>query len=208
MTPDRTHITPQIRDVVGLELRRGTSFPITDSDIRRSAIVVYYPEPAPRLFWDAGYAAGTAHGGIVAPEEFNPFAWMTQPETDQPETPRVPAGFVSPEETLGIEPPAAPSLINGGTEVDYGVRMRPGDVITSVDPPRRLRRTRRPARFDAVHDLRGRLDQPAGRDGQDLAQHVDPVLTWPSTAVPSPSGPSSRRSSARPASTTGTGTPP
>jgi hypothetical protein len=23
-------------------------------------------------------------------------------------------------------------LINGGTEVDYGVRMRPGDVITSV----------------------------------------------------------------------------
>ena len=84
MTPERTHITPQMRDVVGLELRRGTSFPITDSDIRRWAIAVYYPEPAPRLFWDADYAAGTAHGGIVAPEEFNPFAWMTQPEPDAP----------------------------------------------------------------------------------------------------------------------------
>ena len=38
------------------------SFPITDSDIRRWAIAVYYPEPAPRLFWDAEYAAGTCTG--------------------------------------------------------------------------------------------------------------------------------------------------
>ena len=59
-----------------------TSFPITDSDIRRWAIAVYYPEPAPRLFWDAEYAAGTVHGGIVAPEDFNPFAWLTQTEAD------------------------------------------------------------------------------------------------------------------------------
>jgi hypothetical protein len=129
---DRTYITPQMRDVVGLELRRGTSFPITDSDIRRWALAVYYPEPAPRLFWDADYAATTVHGGIVAPEEFNPFAWMTQPEPGAPEKPRVAQGFVSPEETLGLERAPTTSLINGGTEVDYGVRMRPGDVITSV----------------------------------------------------------------------------
>ena len=129
---DRTYITPQMRDVVGLELRRGTSFPITDSDIRRWALAVYYPEPAPRLFWDADYAATTVHGGIVAPEEFNPFAWMTQPEPGEPEKPRVPQGFVSPEETLGLERAPTTSLINGGTEVDYGVRMRPGDVITSI----------------------------------------------------------------------------
>ncbi len=132
MAPDRTYITPAMRDVVGLELRRGTSFPITDSDIRRWALAVYYPEPAPRLFWDAAYAAGTSHGGIVAPEEFNPFAWMTQPDPDEPAKPRVPLGFVSPEETLGLPRPETTSLINGGTEVDYGVRMRPGDVITSV----------------------------------------------------------------------------
>ena len=132
MAPERTYITPQMRDVIGLELRRGTSFPITDSDIRRWAIAVYYPEPAPRLFWDADYAAGTSHGGIVAPEEFNPFAWMTQPDPDQAERPDPPARFVSPEETLGLEPAPATNLINGGTEVDYGVRMRPGDVITSV----------------------------------------------------------------------------
>lgn len=131
MTPERTHITPQMRDVVGLELRRSTSFPITDSDIRRWAIAVYYPEPAPRLFWDAKYAAGTSHGGIVAPEEFNPFAWLTQTEADAGVAARATTGFL-PEATLGIEPPATTAIINGGTEVEYGVRMRPRDVITSV----------------------------------------------------------------------------
>ena len=129
--PD-SHITPQMLDLVGLELRSSTSFPITDSDIRRWAIAVYYPEPAPRLFWDAAYAAGTAHGGIVAPEDFNPFAWLTQTEAEAGVVDRATAGFVGPEETFGLPAPATTAIINGGTEVDYGVRMRPGDVITST----------------------------------------------------------------------------
>src|SRR3954470_18949682 len=130
MAPERTHITPAMRDIVGLELRRSTSFPITDSDIRRWALAVYYPEPPPRLFWDAEYAAATRHGGIVAPEEFNPFAWMTRPDPEEAGEPvHVAVGFVSPEETLGLPAAQTTSLINGGTEVDYGVRMRPGDVI-------------------------------------------------------------------------------
>ena len=45
---------------------------------------------------------------------------------------RAAGGFVSAEEVLGVEKAATQSLINGGTEVEYGVRMRPGDVITSV----------------------------------------------------------------------------
>jgi len=128
--PD-TYITPQMRDIVGLELRRATSFPITDSDIRRWAIAVYYPDAAPRLFWDAEYAAGTAHGGIVAPEDFNPFAWLTQTAADAGVVARE-EGFPGPEGALGIDPPATTAIINGGTEVEYGVRMRPGDAITSV----------------------------------------------------------------------------
>src|SRR3954453_12530158 len=131
MAAERTHITPAMRDIVGLELRRSTSFPITDSDIRRWALAVYYPEPPPRLFWDAEYAAATRHGGIVAPEEFTPFAWMTRRDPDAPASDE-PVGFVSPEETLGLPAAETKSLINGGTEVDYGVRMRPGDVITSI----------------------------------------------------------------------------
>ena len=129
--PD-SHITPQMLDLIGLELRSATSFPITDSDIRRWAIAVYYPESAPRLFWDAEYAAGTSYGGIVAPEDFNPFAWLTWTEADAGVVTRAAGGFVSAEEVLGVEKAATQSLINGGTEVEYGVRMRPGDVITSV----------------------------------------------------------------------------
>ena len=71
MAPERTHITPQMRDIVGLELRRGTSFPITDSDIRRWAIAVYYPEPAPRLFWDEEFTGATG----AAPDS----NWMYDP---------------------------------------------------------------------------------------------------------------------------------
>ena len=129
----KTNISDAMQAAIGGELSRGTSFPITDSDIRRWAIAVYYPEPAPRLFWDADYAAGTSHGGIVAPEEFNPFAWMTQPDPDrQEQSDLAPTRFVSAEETLGVEPAPVTNLINGGSEVEYGVRMRPGDVITSV----------------------------------------------------------------------------
>jgi N-terminal half of MaoC dehydratase len=84
------------------------------------------------LFWDAEYAAGTSHGGIVAPEDFNPFAWLTRTEADAGVVTRAAGGFVSAEEVLGVEKAATQSLINGGTEVEYGVRMRPGDVITSV----------------------------------------------------------------------------
>src|SRR5262245_6066761 len=71
-----TYISDAMREAVGRELDRRVSFPISASDIRKWAIAVYYPEPPPRLFWDEEFAAGTAHGGIVAPEDFNPFAWM------------------------------------------------------------------------------------------------------------------------------------
>jgi hypothetical protein len=126
--PEKTHITPEMTAAVGSELARSVSFPITDSDIRRWALAVYYPEPPPKLFWDADYAASTSHGGIVAPEEFNPFAWMSRPD---PEAEGKHSGY-PPEEALGIAVPDTPSVINGGIEVQYGARMRPGDVITSV----------------------------------------------------------------------------
>jgi hypothetical protein len=125
----KTVISDDMRKAIGGELGRSVSFPITDSDIRRWAVSVYYPDDPPRLFWDAGYAAGTAHGAIVAPEEFNPFAWMSS------EGPQRAAASHDPdmiEKTLGVEGPHLKFQLNGGMEVEYGVRMRPGDVITSV----------------------------------------------------------------------------
>jgi len=127
-----THISPEMAAAVGRPLSAGRdSFPIDASDIRRWAIAVYYPEPPPRLFWDAAYAAGTTHGGIVAPEEFNPFAW-TPPDRAPART----GGGDAPdpnylERSLGLDPPSTRFMLNGGVSASYGVRMRPGDVITS-----------------------------------------------------------------------------
>jgi len=124
-------ITQGMLEAVGRETGRSVSYPVSASDIRRWAVAVYYPEEPPRLFWDEEYAAGTAHGGIVAPEDFNPFAWMA---ADPPGLPPSIGGY-DPDRTeklLGVTPPGLRNLLNGGMEVEYGVRMRPGDVITSV----------------------------------------------------------------------------
>ena len=123
----KSHISPEMTAAIGRELGRRQSFPISDSDIRKWAIAIYYPEDPPRLFWDAAYAATTIHGGIVAPEDFNPFAWMS---ADPPGIRH--GGYVGLEASLGVEPPDTRFMLNGGLEVTYGVRMRPGDVITSV----------------------------------------------------------------------------
>jgi hypothetical protein len=125
-------ITDEMRALIGREY--GTerqSVPISLSDIRKWAMAVYYPELPPRLFWDEEYAATTRFGGVVAPEEFNPFAWITA------EGPRIAPTFSGPirdsgpEAAFGVAAPQTSFILNGGSSVVYGVRMRPGDVITS-----------------------------------------------------------------------------
>jgi hypothetical protein len=129
--PD-TWITDEMRSVVGSEY--GTprrSVPISLSDIRKWALAIYYPEVPPKLFWDEEYAASTSHGGIVAPEEFNPFAWFT---SDGPNIAPSFEGQVrgsGPEEALGVAAPETSFILNGGLAMRHGARMRPGDVITS-----------------------------------------------------------------------------
>lgn len=127
-----SHVSAAMRDAVGQQLTRRVSFPVAESDIRRWAIAVYYPAEPPRQFWDTAYAKATEHGGIVAPEDFNPFAWMAA-EKDEP-----PAELDAndPDRTelmLGIPGPGLKYQLNGGMEAEYGARIRPGDVITSVN---------------------------------------------------------------------------
>jgi hypothetical protein len=126
-----SRVSAAMRASAGRELRRRVSFPVSESDIRRWAIAVYYPQQPPRLFWDAAYAKTTRHGGIVAPEEFNPFAWMAA-EQDPPATVDEAEGIDHVEDSLAIPGPGLKHQLNGGVEVEYGTRMRPGDVITSV----------------------------------------------------------------------------
>ncbi len=128
-----THITAQMAAAVGTETGRRVSFPVSASDIRRWAVAVYWPEQPPRLFWDEAYARTTRHGGIVAPEEFNPFAWMVAESDDPP--PSADEDPIDPnwlEQRLGIEGPGLEFQLNGGLQVEYGVRIRPGDAITAT----------------------------------------------------------------------------
>jgi hypothetical protein len=124
-----SYVTDEMRGIVGKVMATLTSFPISASDIRKWAAAVYYPEVPPPLFWDEDYAAATRFGGLVAPEEFNPFAVMTK---DPPPQTRVQSRGRF-ERAFGVEPPPARAILQTEIRVAYtGVRMRPGDVIRSV----------------------------------------------------------------------------
>jgi N-terminal half of MaoC dehydratase len=126
-----TNISAAMRGAIGSLLGRQVSYPVSASDIRKWALAVYYPNEPPRLFWDEAYAAGTVHGGIVAPEEFNPFGWMNAEPAGLPPSNEDRNDPDRTEKSLGIEGPGLKFQVNGGIEVAYGVRMRPGDVITA-----------------------------------------------------------------------------
>jgi hypothetical protein len=138
-----THVTDAMMAAIGGEIARRVSYPIAASDIRRWALATYYPEEPPRLYWDADYAAGTVHKGLVAPLELNPFAWITAEPKGL-----VTQGRINPdviEHSLGIDGPGLEFMLNGGMDTTYGVRMRPGDVVTSV------------RRLAGYHEREGRL---------------------------------------------------
>jgi len=125
-------ISDAMRAATGRELSRAVSYPVSASDIRRWAIAVYFPAEPPPRYWDPEIAARSRWGGIVAPEDFNPFAWMAA----EKEEPPAETGENDPDRTelmLGIPGAGLKFQLNGGMEVEYGTRMRPGEVITSVN---------------------------------------------------------------------------
>ena len=126
-------ITGAMRDWVGAQSPPLTSPPISESDIRRAAISIYWPEVPPRVYWDAEHAERTRWHGIIAPEEFNPFAWMIGRAHVGPQPDRIDAAQEELEDARALRPPGAPPrYLFGGVEVVYHERMRPGDEITSV----------------------------------------------------------------------------
>jgi hypothetical protein len=133
-TAPASYITDELLALVGRTMATQTSFPLERSDIRRWATAIYYPKVPPRQFWDEEYAAGTVWGGIVAPEEFNPFGWMN---ADPPPVEAYVGGgrahrWGDFELALGVAPPPYRAVLQGQVIAHYsGVRMRPGDVIRS-----------------------------------------------------------------------------
>ncbi len=114
-----TYVTDTMHQMKGVWTDERTAPPISTSDIRKWAIATYWPEQPPRIYWDESYANGTRWGGILAPPDFNPFAWLVE---------RI--------ARVGIPQPRKPdgsplTGMNGGQTDTYGAPMRPGDVITA-----------------------------------------------------------------------------
>jgi hypothetical protein len=113
-----TLVTPDMLETQGVWTREHSSPPIALSDIRKWAIAVYWPETPPRLFWDEAYARTTRWGGIIAPWDFNPFAWPVKRD-------------FAVERAVPREGGKGRRGMNGGQTDTFLLPMRPGDLIRS-----------------------------------------------------------------------------
>ena len=138
-----------------------TSHPVTESDIRKWAIATYWPDKPPPVYWDEEYARGTKWGGIIAPRDFNPFAWPV----DRPPGP--PSAGARPGQT----PKKGENVLNGGQADTWFAPIRPGDVMDHAHPARALGGAHGPPRPHALHLHRDRVAQPGRRAG--AAPHLD-----------------------------------
>jgi hypothetical protein len=111
----QTLITPELREAKGRWGDTTRSPPVSASDIRKWAIATFWPETPPAIYWDEEYAARTKWGGIIAPPDFNPFAWPVHPRK-----------WVSMPGPKGVRL----TSLNGGQVETYGVPQRPSDVIS------------------------------------------------------------------------------
>lgn len=125
-----TVVTAEMLAAIGSRTFRKVSFPITASDIRRWAVAVYWPEPVPKRYLDA------EESRLVAPEEFNPFAWALVEREPEPSSVGISEDEVilagSVEKLLGVPGPGLRNELYGGFAVEYGAPMAVDDVITCV----------------------------------------------------------------------------
>ena len=117
-------ITPEMQESKGVWGGERTSPPIALSDIRKWAIATYWPAEPPKIYWDEEYAKTTKYDGIIAPADFNPFAWPVR---------RVMPGGAQMRAMGSATGPGGKRLttMNGGQVDTYGKPMRPGDIITA-----------------------------------------------------------------------------
>ncbi|MEO7430234.1 MAG: MaoC family dehydratase N-terminal domain-containing protein [Acidimicrobiales bacterium] len=112
-----TFLTQATIDTIGRTLPPVAAPAVGANDVARWAIATYWPEAPPAVYLDPAAAADTPWGGIVAPRDFDPFAWM-------PNRPWSGDWLWG----MGTEP--GQRLLNGGQRNVYGEPIRPGDVIS------------------------------------------------------------------------------
>lgn len=131
--PD-TLVTQAMTDFEGVWGPVVESPPISASDLRKWAIAVYWPATPPPIYWDETYAATTRWGGIVAPRDFNPFAWPIVTSPAAGDTAREPTWYdaeAAARADIDAGPVPGRRGMNGGQTETYGVPMLPSDVVAS-----------------------------------------------------------------------------
>ena len=101
-------------DKIGRQLAPVAAPAVGANDIARWAIATYWPEPPPAVY---AQDADSPWGGLVAPRDFDPFAWM-------PKRPWAGDWLWG----MGTEP--GQRVLNGGQRNRYAEPIRPGDVIS------------------------------------------------------------------------------
>ncbi len=114
-----TFLTQETVDRIGRTLAPVVAPTVGANDIARWATATYWPERPPSIYVDSDSAALTPWGDIVAPRDFDPFAWM-------PERPWSGDWLFG----MGVEP--GRRVLNGGQWNRYAAPIRPGDVISVV----------------------------------------------------------------------------
>ena len=112
-------LTQETIDKIGRTLAPVAAPAVGVNDIARWATATYWPERPPAAYVDGDAAASTPWGNIVAPRDFDPFAWM-------PERPWSGDWLFG----MGVEP--GRRVLNGGQWNRYALPVRPGDVISVV----------------------------------------------------------------------------
>lgn len=112
-----TYLDQSTIDLLGRTLPPVSAPPVGANDIARWAVATHWPEPPPAVYVDEQAAADGPWGTLVAPRDFDPFAWMA----NRPWSGDWLWG-------MGTEP--GRRLLNGGQRNVYLAPIRPGDVIS------------------------------------------------------------------------------
>ena len=115
-----TYLDTETIGWIGKPLPPFASLPVDANDIRRWAQAIWYPELPPSDQFDVKVAAEGPWKGLVAPRDFNPFAW--HPDFHPEAYPWM--------RGMGVEP--GRRGLNGGLRVWNGAPIRTGDVISST----------------------------------------------------------------------------
>ena len=127
------HLDEETIGWLGRSVEPVVSYPIGANDIRRWAMACYHPDDPPADLVDEDAAAAGPWGRLVAPRDFNPFAWVKGFRPDIYPWMR----------GMGTEP--GRRGLNGGQRSRYFAPIGPGDVITVT------------ARLVDAHEKPGRL---------------------------------------------------